>query len=203
MSGSQDMNNSVSSTNSSDHSIGDRTIIDLDLIVEKWISYMWDRTKSKSNKIDFEDLDIIVNWAKVELTQEEAKFDPQITKNDPSNQTLFRTYFTNKTESEQEYSFKTERVTRQICGFTFLKGFSKEKEATVTFKLPQDIVEIGGGIKSEQMVECGKDQSKEEEVSWSVDSIIRVQPRSRTQAELVITEIQLERNFSLNTFLKG
>lgn len=169
---------------------------------------MWEKTKTKqqASKYEFEDLDIVVNWAKVELIQEEAKFEQE--KNSaksraPTSQTLFRTYFTNRTDIEQEYSFKTERITRQSCGFSFMKGFCREKEGGVMFKLPQEIVEIGGGIKSEQSVECGKDQTKEEEIAWGVDSIIRVKPKTKTRASLVITELQMERDFSLETRLRG
>jgi hypothetical protein len=195
---------SVSSSSQSN----DKTIVDLDLIVEKWIMFMWEKTKTKqqASKYEFEDLEIIVNWGKVELIQDDAKFDSDtraLSNRNVSTQTLFRTYFTNKTDQEQEYSFKTERVTRQTCGFSFFKGFTREKEGGVTFKLPQDIIEIGGGLRSEHSIECGKDQTKEEEVTWGVDSIIRVKPHTKTCASLVITETEFDRNFSLSTRLKG
>ena len=181
-----------------------KTIIDLDLIVEKWISYMWEKTKSRNQKnFELDDLDIVIDWKKVEIIQDEAKFDAHEMARNVNSQTLFRTFFTNRTESEQEYSFKTERTTRQSVGFTFNKGFSREKEGNITFKLPQDIVEISGGIKSQQSIECGKDQTKEEEITWGVDSIIKVAPKTRTAAELVITELELEKKFEVDTFLKG
>ena len=186
-----------------------KAIVDLDLIVEKWIMYMWERTKTKQDaKFEFEELQVQVNWRRVEITQGEAKFDQSPSSRDlfakpPKTQTLFRTYFTNNTQTEQEYSFKTERVTRQSCSFSFVKGFSREKEGGINFKIPNDIVEIGGGIRSEQSIECGKDQTKEEEVHWGVDSIIRVRPHCRTSASLVINELEFDRNFSLETKLKG
>ena len=205
----QSSTNSSSSASPSSTTSQDRTIVDLDLIVEKWISYMWDKTKltqsSKATKCELEDLDIVVNWARVELNQSDAQFErgPNPRSQAPIAQTLFRTYFINNTNTEQEYSFKTERTTRQSCGFCFTKGFSREKEGGVTFKIPQDIIEIGGGIRSEQFVECGKDQTKEESVTWAVDSIIKVQPHTKTSASLVITELEFDRNFNLETRLKG
>ena len=69
-------------------------------------------------------------------------------------------------------------------------------------KIIGDIVEIGGGIKSEQRIECGKDQTNEQEVTWGVDSIIKVKPHSKTCASLVISEIELNRNFYVETRLK-
>lgn len=97
---------------------------------------MWDKTKSRSEKkYEFEELDIDTNWNKLDIIQEEAKFEP---KKAPKlmNQTLFKTFFTNRTNQVQEYSFKTERVTRQSCGFSFNKGFSREKEANISLTIP-------------------------------------------------------------------
>jgi hypothetical protein len=186
--------------------------VDLDLIVEKWIVWMWEKTKNKqASKYEFEDMDVVVNWGRVDLVQDEAKFEGTgdfnsrnlFAANKPRTQTLFRTYFTNNTDMEQEYSFKTERMTRQACAFTFTKGFSREKEGGLTFKIPNEIVEIGGGIRSEQSIECGKDQTKEEEVMWGVDSMIHVKPHSKTCASLVVNELELDRRFTVETRLKG
>lgn len=188
------------------HQKESKAIVDLDTIVENWIRYMWDKTKTKQDsKYDFEDLGAVVNWDKVEIVQDEARFDESRDPhtNLPKTQTLFRTIFTNRTDQEQEYSFKTERTTRQTCSFSFIKGFSREKEGSISFKIPQDIVEIGGGIKTEQSIECGKDQTKEQEVTWGVDSMIKVKPHSRTCASLVITELELTRKFSVDTRLRG
>jgi hypothetical protein len=57
----------------------DKTIVDLDLIVEKWIMFMWEKTKTKqqASKYDFRNLEIIVNWGKVKLIQDDAKFDSE------------------------------------------------------------------------------------------------------------------------------
>lgn len=97
---------------------------------------MWEKTKSRSEKkYEFEELDIEINWGKMDIVHEEAKFEPKKAPK-PMNQTLFKTYFTNKTNQVQEYSFKTERVTRQSCGFSFNKGFSREKEANISLKIP-------------------------------------------------------------------
>ncbi len=69
--------------------------------------------------------------------------------------------------------------------------------------MPQEILEIGGGVRSEQSVEYGKDETKEQEMKWGVDSIIKVPPRTCTIAELVITEHEFERNFSVDVRIKG
>lgn len=197
-------NDSRQSVQSTETYGAEKVIVDLDLIVEKWINFMWDKSKSKHGKIEFEDLEIIADWKKVDLSQDDAKFDTMIYGNKaPVAQTLFTTHFTNKTEHIQEYSFKTERKTRQTCCFSFMKGFSREKEGGVNIKLPQEIVEIGGGVRNSQQIECGKDQTNEEEVSWSCDSLIKVLPKCKTSASLVITEVKLEKTFSILCYLKG
>lgn len=119
-------------------SAAESSIADLDEIVEKFIQYMWQQTKSKSEKkYEFDDLDVVVNWNKIVMHQDDAKFEPKaLAKQQPLNQTLFKTYFTNKSNQVQEYSFKTERTTRQSCAFSFAKGFSRGKESGISFKLP-------------------------------------------------------------------
>jgi hypothetical protein len=65
------------------------------------------------------------------------------------------------------------------------------------------LIEIGGGISSQQSVEWGKDETKEHELKWSCDSLIRVPPHTITTAELVITEQLFDRNFSVDVKIKG
>lgn len=69
--------------------------------------------------------------------------------------------------------------------------------------IPGDILEIGGGMRSEQSVEMGKDETKEQEVKWSVNSLIKVKPHSKTIAELTLNEIEMDRNFTVATTLSG
>jgi hypothetical protein len=199
---SSDMSNNQPTANP------DKVIVDLDLIVEKWITYMWEKTKTKtqSSKYEFDELEVIVNWSKADILQEDAKFEGGNVHHAsiaPSQQTLFRTYFNNRTDNQQNYSFKTDRTTRQSCSFSFIKGFCREKEAAVGIKIPGDIIELGGGMRSEQSIECGKDKTNEEEVTWGVDSSVTVQPKTRTRADLIINEISLNRKFTILTKIKG
>ena len=80
---------------------------------------------------NFEEVDIITNWKRVEVIQDDAVFNLSFDDSTPKlpiSQTLFRTTFTNTTDSEQEYSFKTERKTAQTCSYKFTQGFCKTKE---------------------------------------------------------------------------
>ena len=58
-------------------------------------------------------------------------------------------------------------------------------------------------MRSEQTVECGKEQTKEEEVTWGCDSMIKVDSMTKASASLVISEVEMERSFSIITYMKG
>jgi len=179
-----------------------KSVVNLDIIVEKWIAFFWEKTRSKNEKHEFEELSIEIDWKRCDISQEPAKFCNN-SKGKINSQTLFKTCFSNKTNTEQEYSFSTERTTRQSCAFSFVKGFSREKECQMAITIPGDILEIGGGMRSEQSVEMGKDETKEQEMTWSVNSLIKVKPHSKTIAELTINELEMDRNFTVATSLSG
>ena len=87
--------------------------------------------ESKDKIKSFDEVDIIIDWKRVQIQQDDAVFNQsfdETTPKIPISQTLFRTTFTNTTDSEQEYSFKTERKTAQTCSYSFQQGFSKTKE---------------------------------------------------------------------------
>jgi hypothetical protein len=186
-----------------------KNIIDLDLIVSKWASYMWDATATKADKnFSFENMDMTINWTRLNLVQEDVKFSESpghsIAGNPkPRTHTLFRTFFTNSTDEKQTFSIKAERVTRQTSTFTFTEGFTREKDAHLTFKIPNDIVEIGGGMRREHTIECGKDRTEEEEVRWGVDSTIEVKAKSKVCASLLMNELELDGQFTVETRLRG
>jgi hypothetical protein len=100
---------------------------------------------------------ITINWKRVVFIQSNAHFYGSPPVRLPRSQILFRTNFNNKTTNEHSYLFKTERFTRSTFKFTFTQSLRKTQESTVIFRLPEEIVELGGGIKREQSVEFGQD----------------------------------------------
>lgn len=98
-----------------------------------------------------------INWKRVVFVQNQAQFSGSPPVHLPQSQTLFRTKFNNKTTNEQSYVFKTERFTRSTFKFSFTQSLIKTQESAVIFRLPEEIVEVGGGIKREQSVEFGQD----------------------------------------------
>jgi hypothetical protein len=109
--------------------------------------------------VDFrrEDLVITINWKHVIFMQSNVTFYGSPPVRLPKSQILFRTNFHNTTTKEQSYLFKTERFTCSTFKFTFTHSLTKSDESAVIFRLPEEIVELGGGIKREQCVEYGQD----------------------------------------------
>lgn len=182
-----------------------KTIIDLDEIIEKWAWKMWELSKRsrEDSKYRREELDVKINWKRVNFWQSEAVFARPAQLRLPKSQILFKTHFTNNTESEQEYSLRAERSTITTLNFTFLRGFTKEKEGSVSFKLPNEVLEVGGGLRHEQRVEYGKDSTFETQMTWSADSAIRVAPHTKANAELCITEEEYAADFSVEVRFSG
>ena len=70
---------------------------------------------------------------------------------------LIYCYFNNNTTNEQSYLLKTERFTRSIFQFNFTSSLIKSEETFLMFRLPEEIVELSGGIKREQTVKLELD----------------------------------------------
>ncbi|KAL7672953.1 hypothetical protein ACOME3_007828 [Neoechinorhynchus agilis] len=177
-------------------------MVDIDDVVEKWIHKMWEYTKRKDQtKFRWDELSVNVNWSKVAFKQSEIEYADQVVSSQPRSRILFKTSFTNSTDSVQEYSCKAERSTSTDLHLRFTKSIRKERENYIQFKLPQEIVEAGGGIRREQTVETGTEKTYSNNVTWSVE--FRVKPRCQTVAELVITEEKFAANFFLNITMSG
>jgi hypothetical protein len=110
-----------------------------------------------STQCSYDDLLITIQWKDVVFTQDPAHFSGSPPTRLPQSQILFRTHFHNRTSNEQSYLFKAERCTRSLFAFTFTQSLSKSDDASVSFRLPEAIVQCGGGIKQEQTVAFGQD----------------------------------------------
>ncbi|VDO10946.1 unnamed protein product [Brugia timori] len=84
-------------------------------------------------------------------------------------QCLFKSTFTNTTEREQEYSFKTERSTRSAATVIIEKGVCRGIEMSLKLKTPGEVVEANAGFNSELTVINIGENTIEEELTWGVD----------------------------------
>ena len=103
-----------------------------------------------------EDLLIKINWNRFVFTQHDVQFFDSSSQHLPRSQILFRTNFTNKTSNEQYFKLKTDRTTRSTYSFCFTNNLTISNKATVIFRLPNEILQLGGGIQHEQIVELGQ-----------------------------------------------
>ena len=118
-------------------------------------------------------------------------------------QVLFKTYFSNETDREQEYSFKTERVTRSQCEVTVEQSFTMGMEMSVKLATPCEVFEANAGFHRELSLTNMHGQTFEEEMTWAVDNVIKVPPKHKTTAQLVISEDCFSSKFSVKTHLSG
>lgn len=94
----------------------------------------------------------------------------------PKNHILFRSTFLNDTDREQEYNLKAERRTVSTCSFSIFEGYTTEQAASLELEvpLPPCVLEASTGFRREYTVEQSKDKQIEEELTWSVESNIKV-----------------------------
>ncbi len=94
----------------------------------------------------------------------------------PKNHILFRSTFLNDTNREQEYNLKAERRTVSTCSFSIFEGYTTEQCASLELEvpLPKCVVEASTGFRREYTLEQSRDKQIEEELTWSVESNIKV-----------------------------
>jgi hypothetical protein len=94
----------------------------------------------------------------------------------PKNHILFRSTFLNDTNREQEYNLRAERRTVSTCSFSIFEGYTTEQCASLELEvpLPKCVLEASTGFRREYVLEQSRDKQVEEELTWSVESNIRV-----------------------------
>ena len=94
----------------------------------------------------------------------------------PKNHILFRSTFLNDTNREQEYNLKAVRRTVSTCSFSIFEGYTTEQCASLELEvpLPKCVLDASTGFRREYVLEQSRDKQIEEELTWSVESNIRV-----------------------------
>ncbi|VDK65966.1 unnamed protein product [Anisakis simplex] len=83
------------------------------------------------------------------------------------------------------------------------KGVCRGVEMALKLKTPCEVVEANAGFHNEVSVMHIGENTTEEELTWGVDSTVRVPPLCETVAELVILEEHHTRSFSIEGRLSG
>ncbi|VDN01001.1 unnamed protein product [Thelazia callipaeda] len=187
-----------------------KDLVDLEAVVINWAKQIFDVTKTKTEaKIKKKHLQYNINWyhlfnESLETVYTIGGVDAKNVKQSKEEQCLFKSTFTNTTEREQEYSFKTQRSTRSTATVIIEKGLSRGIEMALKLKVPSEILEANAGFHSELSIINVGENTIEEELVWSVDGTVHVPPLCETIAELVILEDhQTRSSFSTESRMFG
>ena len=182
-------------------------LVDIERLLQdyvwKWSSNLnWLRRNFGRNRCIID-----VNWNHIEITHEllefKAKKVPDKKKKKKENKSisrdlcLFRTDFTNDTSTTQSYTFQTSRKTRSVATIQVEKGFRVGAKLDVKFGIPLvgqvsggalDAFDVTGSLSSQFHVTKTEGETKEDELSWGVNSSVKVKPNRRTTASLMVEE---------------
>jgi len=179
-------------------------IVDLDDFIKKWAVQLFDITKNREQaRISKDNLEFTVNWNRTKFVHNEPTFAEQTKPSTPKSHVLFKTLFTNSTDLEQEYCFKTERTTCSTCEVFVERAVTTGTEISLNLKTPCEVFEAHAGFKRELTLTKTQGEVIEESLTWGVDSAIKVPPHHRASAELVIYEDEFEGNFVVHTEFSG
>ena len=89
---------------------------------------------------------------------------------------LFRSTFINDTSKEQEYQLRTERKTTSTCDIELFEGYVAEGslDLSLDIPIPGCVLKTGTGFKRQYSLDNSTSKSFSEEVSWSVESVVKV-----------------------------
>lgn len=179
-------------------------IADLEEIVKTWAWDAFLRTRLKEHqKLRFEDVKLEVNWSRVKFTSSHPEYADQRFTERPQSQIVFRSNYENHTDHDQEHSFQTDRTTVSCCTTTVTNGFSKGMHLEVKLGLPDEVAGATAGFGREVTMESTEENTKEEIMTWSINSSIKVPPHHRTIAELVVKEKEFLAKFKLTVQIRG
>lgn len=122
----------------------------------------------------------------------------------PRYLTLVKTTYINNTSREQEYTFKTERRTKSFCSFSLNSGFKFGTGFELRVSLPpKNWLEAKKSFSGEITLSHASQSTREQELLWTVDSIVRAQPGCRTIAEMVVREQEDRMMLRMRSYFSG
>ncbi len=116
---------------------------------------------------------------------------------------LFQTKFTNNTLFDQEYTMKTEKTTRSSATTEIETSYTRGIEMSCNLKTPGEIFEANCGFTRELSLTNNETESIETELTWGVESLIKVKPEHIAFAQLVVNEKKYNGDFTITSRIKG
>ncbi|XP_041366417.1 uncharacterized protein LOC121381248 [Gigantopelta aegis] len=177
---------------------------DIEEKAKAWAWTMFLKTRSKDNsKLRYEDVALAVNWAKVRFISTTPEYSDERKLDTPNSQVVFRSKYENWTNHDQEHSFQTERTTMSYSSTTVSKGFTKGFHLEVKLGLPEEVAGATAGFGRDITMETTEEDCHEKSMTWSINSSIKVAPKHRTIAELVVKEQEFTASFKMLVQVKG
>lgn len=180
-------------------------IIDIEESVKVFAWNVFLKTRSKEHqKLSYQDCSLEVKWDRVKFLSQEPVFEKdEDLMSKPKSQVVFKSSYVNRSNSEQEHCFKTERTTVSTCTTTISKGYTKGFNLEIKLAVPGDVAEVTAGFGKEINVEREDETTQEESMTWSVDSTVRVPAGHKTVAELVVREQSYSGKFNMQVQVRG
>ena len=97
----------------------------------------------------------------------------------------------------------TEKTTTSTNAVEVESGFTHGVELSVTLKTPCEIFEANAGYTRETSLTNTEGQTFEEQLTWSVESTINVEPKHVAEARLVVNEKKYSGEFVIETRMRG
>ncbi|CAF1508145.1 unnamed protein product, partial [Adineta steineri] len=201
-------NNRGDETTSSSAKMGLVNLKDLvELAAHKWYKdNEKDSMKAKWGRTyNWKELVKEIDWRSLKVRHDPVVYTDIDSPGTPKNHILFRSTFLNDTNREQEYNLKAERRTVSTCSFSIFEGYTTEQCVSLELEvpLPKCVLEASTGFRRQYTLEQSKDKQVEEELTWSVESNIKIPGMSQTTAELLVQEDEYHGTFEMKSYFIG
>jgi hypothetical protein len=135
-----------------------------------------DYYKKLGKSVGWKELTKDINWKKLHVRHDKAAYQDLEPMGKLKSSVLFKSTFVNDTTKEQEYLLRTERKTTSSCDIEIYEGYTTEGslELALEIPLPGCVLKTGAGFKKQYTMENNTFKSVQEEVSWSIESNVRV-----------------------------
>lgn len=121
----------------------------------------------------------------------------------PPNTTIYQTSYTNSTDRDAQNNLKVERTSKATFKAVVVKGFTTSTDMALSLDLPGEVSAAAMTFGRTVKLDHCEETVIEQQMTWSVDSMIPVPPRSTTKARVDVKENHWEGNFTTAVKIKG
>lgn len=179
-------------------------VTDIAEIVKTWAWTNFVKTRGKDHqKLKYDDVKMDINWSRVRFNPSPPEYLESSMVDQPKSKMVFTSTFENNTESEQQHSFTTERTTVCTSTTAISKGYTQGFHLEMKIGLPEEVASITSGFGRETTVESTEETTNEQSITWAVDSNIKVPPKHKTIAKMVVKEKEFNSKFKLTVRIRG